>query len=148
MKKGIEHYMGLEYGVVAYREKFGGEEYVVAEIPELKGCSAHGKTAEEAMAALEGAKRAWLESAISDRVPIPEPEDLGDFSGKMILRIPPKLHKQARLASEREGGSMNTWIRKAIEEKLAGGAGLRKLEEKIDSLQTEVEKLTKRGRAA
>lgn len=43
---------------------------------------------------------------------------------------------------------MNTWIRKAIEEKLAGGDRLRKLEEKIDSLQAGVEKLARRGRAA
>ena len=42
---------------------------------------------------------------------------------------------------------MNTWIRKAIEEKLAGGAGLRKLEEKIDSLQAEVENWRRGGAA-
>lgn len=45
----------------------------VADIPDLEACSALGSTAEEALAEVEQAKRAWLAVAQKDGRPIPEP---------------------------------------------------------------------------
>lgn len=45
----------------------------VADIPDLKACSAFGKTPEEALAEVEKAKVAWLETARETGKPIPEP---------------------------------------------------------------------------
>lgn len=45
----------------------------VADIPDLVACSAVGATPEEALAALEQAKAAWLEAARSAGKPIPPP---------------------------------------------------------------------------
>jgi predicted RNase H-like HicB family nuclease len=45
----------------------------VADIPDLETCSAFGATAEEALAEVERAKRAWLAVAQEDGRPIPEP---------------------------------------------------------------------------
>ncbi len=45
----------------------------IAEIPDLEGCSAFGRTAEEAVAEVTKAKTAWLEAARLTGRPIPEP---------------------------------------------------------------------------
>ncbi len=45
----------------------------VADIPDLKACSAIGATAEEALREVEIAKAAWLESAREAGKPIPTP---------------------------------------------------------------------------
>jgi predicted RNase H-like HicB family nuclease len=45
----------------------------IADIPDLKHCSAFGETEEEALREVLVAKQAWLEVAKSERKPIPEP---------------------------------------------------------------------------
>jgi predicted RNase H-like HicB family nuclease len=45
----------------------------VADIPDLEACSAFGATAEEALAEVEQAKRAWLAVAREAGQAIPEP---------------------------------------------------------------------------
>lgn len=49
------------------------DEAYIADIPDLKYCSAHGETPEEALAEVLIAKQAWLEVAQSNGRPIPEP---------------------------------------------------------------------------
>jgi predicted RNase H-like HicB family nuclease len=45
----------------------------VADIPDLEACSALGSSAEEALAEVERAKRAWIAAAQEAGRPIPEP---------------------------------------------------------------------------
>ncbi|HVL03594.1 MAG TPA: type II toxin-antitoxin system HicB family antitoxin, partial [Acidimicrobiales bacterium] len=45
----------------------------VADIPDLKYCSAFGSTPEEAVREVVVAKQAWLETARSTGKPVPEP---------------------------------------------------------------------------
>jgi len=49
------------------------DEGWIAEIPELKFCSAFGKTPQAALAEVLVAKEVWLESAKSNRKEIPKP---------------------------------------------------------------------------
>jgi len=46
----------------------------IADIPDLRYCSAFGATPSEALAELERAKTAWLEAAREDGKPIPKPK--------------------------------------------------------------------------
>jgi predicted RNase H-like HicB family nuclease len=55
---------------IFYSEEDSG---YVADIPDLDACSAFGHTREEALAGLEIAKKAWLESAREAGKPIPPP---------------------------------------------------------------------------
>lgn len=55
---------------IFYSEQDGG---YIADIPDLKACSAFGKTAAEALAEVESAREAWLEAARAEGRPIPEP---------------------------------------------------------------------------
>ena len=49
------------------------DEGYIADIPDLDSCSAFGKTPAEALAEVEKAKDAWLESAKKEGKPIPKP---------------------------------------------------------------------------
>jgi predicted RNase H-like HicB family nuclease len=55
---------------IFYSEEDGG---YIADIPDLRFCSAFGETPEEALAEVQQAKRAWLAVAKEDGKPIPEP---------------------------------------------------------------------------
>ena len=46
----------------------------IADIPDLKSCSAFGETPEQALEEVLLAKKSWLESANSNGKPIPIPE--------------------------------------------------------------------------
>ena len=45
----------------------------IADVPDLKYCSAHGPTPEEALREVLIAKEAWLEAAKANGKPIPRP---------------------------------------------------------------------------
>jgi predicted RNase H-like HicB family nuclease len=54
-----------------YSEEDGG---YIADIPDLKHCSAFGETQEEALQEVLKAKKAWLEAAEASGKPIPKPQ--------------------------------------------------------------------------
>lgn len=55
---------------IFFSEEDGG---YIADIPDLESCSAFGCTPEEALAQVEQAKAAWLETARASGKPIPAP---------------------------------------------------------------------------
>jgi predicted RNase H-like HicB family nuclease len=55
---------------VFYSEEDGG---YIADIPDLKSCSAFGQTPEEAVRQVQIAKTAWLESCRAHDKPVPKP---------------------------------------------------------------------------
>ncbi len=55
---------------VFYSEEDGG---YIADIPDLKSCSAFGETPEDAVREAMQAKKAWLETARAKRKAIPAP---------------------------------------------------------------------------
>jgi predicted RNase H-like HicB family nuclease len=55
---------------IFYSDEDGG---YIADIPDLESCSAFGETPEEALAEVQRAKSAWLDSAREAGKPIPEP---------------------------------------------------------------------------
>ena len=56
---------------VFYSEEDGG---YIADIPDLRHCSAFGNTPEDALQEVIKAKEAWLESARANGKPIPSPQ--------------------------------------------------------------------------
>jgi predicted RNase H-like HicB family nuclease len=49
------------------------DEGYIADIPDLKFCSAFGSTPEEALKQLQIAKAAWIEAAHAEGKPVPPP---------------------------------------------------------------------------
>ena len=56
---------------------------------------------------LADAKKAWLDTALKKKIPIPEPKSLDDFSGKFNLRLPKSVHKKLYEQALRENVSIN-----------------------------------------
>ena len=56
--------------IIAWSEE---DNAYIANILELKGCMADGRTREEALRELEIAKNLWIETALEDGEEIPEP---------------------------------------------------------------------------
>ncbi len=86
----------------------------VASISEFPGCVAEGESAEEALQNLDKAAESWIEVAIANGREIREPVDFEGFSGKIALRMPRNLHRQAAELAELEGCSLNQLLVTAI----------------------------------
>ncbi len=110
----IEKYLAKPYAVLLTPQEEGG---FVAEVLELPGCWDEGETAEEAVGNLRETMRAWLESALSQGLRVPEPLEARHYSGKLVVRMPASLHRRVALLAQLDGVSINQWIVSAIAEK-------------------------------
>ena len=61
-----------KYEIVIYWDK--KDKIYIAEVPELPGCAAHGKTYDEALRNAKKAIQLWLDTATEFNDPIPEPK--------------------------------------------------------------------------
>lgn len=61
-----------KYEIILYWSEEDGA--FIAEVPELPGCAADGKTYEEALKNVESIIDEWIETAKSQNRPIPEPK--------------------------------------------------------------------------
>lgn len=116
--KGLTYYMTLHYPYTMEQYEEEGKIYFSLSIPDLPGCGAIGETIEQALANLEKAKEAWIEVCLEEGLPIPEPELEDEFSGKFLLRIPPNLHMRLSKLAERDGKSLNQYIRSILDAKV------------------------------
>ncbi len=97
-----------------HREVVRSEDGWVARVVEWSGCIGSGDTAAEALTDLEEAMRAWAGSCLVDGVAIPEPIKDDAYSGKLVLRIPRSLHRDAARLAEHEHVSLNQYISNAL----------------------------------
>jgi len=107
MNKDINYYMKLNYKIEIIRDRDEGG--FALSYPELKGCITCADSIEEGIIMLEDAKKAWLETCINDKIHIPEPNNIDDYSGQFKLRLPKSLHKTLAERSRQEGISMNQY---------------------------------------
>ncbi|MDQ1273235.1 MAG: hypothetical protein QG591_1865 [Planctomycetota bacterium] len=61
-----------QYEMIIYWDKT--DNIYVADVPELPGCMAHGKSKKEALENAEKAVEFWLKTAKEDGIQIPEPK--------------------------------------------------------------------------
>jgi predicted RNase H-like HicB family nuclease len=93
--------------LVRYSQEDGG---YIAVVPELRGCSAWGKSEAAALESVKEAAHAWLASAKEHGLPIPTPLDEQRVSGRYALRMPPDLHRGLMVEAKAEGLSLNQLI--------------------------------------
>jgi predicted RNase H-like HicB family nuclease len=106
-RKPLEYYLGLRYPVTLVPEAEGG---YTATINDLPGCVSVGETAEEAMEMIEDARRLWLEVAYEHGDEIPLPSTEREYGGRVLVRMPPRLHRRLLEQAEAEGVSLNQHI--------------------------------------
>ena len=94
MNKSLEYYLSLRYDIHLEGLEEGG---YAATIPLLKGCMSDGETPVEAVTHLEEAKALWLEGAIEQNIPIPEPQyhDYTKDIQESVDRLPEKERTKA-----------------------------------------------------
>ena len=72
--KTLNEYLTLPYRMEIVEDHDEGG--FVVSYPDLPGCITCGETVESAVANAQDAKRAWLEAALEDGIPIREPEGI------------------------------------------------------------------------
>ena len=111
----IEDYLRLPYRMEVYYD----DGYWAAEFPELPGLVAGHETWEGLQVAVEDAKRAYFAAMLESGRPIPRPKSRQEeFSGRLVLRLPKNLHRDAARAAEGDGVSLNSFIVACVAEKL------------------------------
>lgn len=64
----------------------------------------------EAAAMISDALACWIEVALADGQPIPEPRAVEDYSGKFVVRVSRSLHRDLVAAAERDDVSLNQYV--------------------------------------
>ena len=72
--KDLAYYMKLPYPITLYPPELEADSEWFAEIALLHGCATSAETRDEVLEGIEIAKEMWLEMALEDPQPIPEPE--------------------------------------------------------------------------
>jgi predicted RNase H-like HicB family nuclease len=85
-----------------------------AQLLEFPGCYAEGDTAAEAIQDLENAAASWIEASREQGREIPEPLASYGYSGKINLRLPKSIHKQAARFAQKDDVSLNQFFASAI----------------------------------
>jgi predicted RNase H-like HicB family nuclease len=99
-----EKYAILQY---PFEVEFEEGEYIVT-FPDLVGCMSGGPTIEEALKNAAEAKRLWIEVTLERGMEVPEPA--GNYSGRLVLRMPKSLHRDLAMRAKREGVSLNQYL--------------------------------------
>lgn len=108
--KMLDSYLSRQYPVQLSKQSENGDEYWLAEIPDLPGCMSDGCTPDEAVENLEDAKRLWIETQLEEGQEIPEPSDVRGYSGKFLIRMPKSLHRRLAFQAKRENVSLNQYV--------------------------------------
>jgi antitoxin HicB len=111
MKKTLDYYLALPY---TFELQNDPEDAWFVRVKELPGCMSQGDTSEEAMEMIRESMELWLEIALEDGDPIPEPRELDDYSGKFVVRVPRSLHRDLVETADHEGVSLNQYITVAL----------------------------------
>ncbi len=105
--KDLNHYLALPYTIELVRED---ESTWFARVVELPGCMTEGDSPQEATAMIYDAMAAWIETALEDGQPVPEPKPMEGYSGKFVVRVSKSLHRDLVVAALREDVSLNQYV--------------------------------------
>lgn len=106
-KTSLDYYLRLPYTIQVVPTE---DNRYLASVKELPGCFVWADRPEELWPLIEGAKRAWIETALEHDDEVPEPLKEENFSGKILARVPKSLHRNLVREAEREGVSLNQYV--------------------------------------
>jgi len=129
-KKGVAEYLKKPYARILIPCEGGFS----AEILEFPGCFAEGETPNETFEALESAAQSWVTAALEQGQEIPEPSASQGYSGKIALRLPKSIHRQAARMAERDDTSLNQFLLTSIAARVGAEEFCNNLIEKFRTL--------------
>ena len=86
------------------------DEAFIGRVAEFRSLAAHGATAEQALAEVQGVVADVLEDLTESGEHVPPPRGLRNFSGRFNVRMPSELHKRLVEDAEAEGVSLNQLV--------------------------------------
>lgn len=140
-QKGIEYYMRLPYSILLHEVEEEGEEYWIAEVPELPGCKSHGSTVEEAVKSVEEAKKDWILDSLKSGEEVPTPIEREKYSGKLLVRMSRSLHRSLVVMADAEKLSLNQLIVTMLAKEVGRLNVLNRVEDKVDSLLQKIDQV-------
>jgi len=115
----VDDYMNFDYPFVVIPfsdDEFSGYRAFLIDIPAIESI---GITKEEALEDLDDVKREWIAYALDKGIIIPEPDtsfpETLTYSGRVTLRMPKTLHRQASEKALFNGVSLNTYLNEVIQ---------------------------------
>ena len=130
LDRQIEDILSAPYSRVVIPDAETGT--FAARVLEFPGCIAQGTSLEEAYKNLEATARDWLVAALDLGQEIPEPAENQEYRGRILVRLPRSLHRQAVEAAERDVTSLNQFIVAALSEKVGASTAVAQLADKVD----------------
>src|SRR5438067_1319763 len=91
----------------------------IAEVYDLPGCMADGKTQEKALREAEKVAALWIEVAKEEGRTIPPPSTEASASGKFLVRTTKTLHRRLQQLAARENVSLNQLVSTLLAEREA-----------------------------
>lgn len=129
-KKTPEDYLKEPYTRIVVPDPESGT--YTAQILEFPGCIAQGDSVQDAYLQLEETALGWIEAALDLGQKLPSPASVSEFGGKAALRLPKSLNRQAAMAAESDGTSLNQFIVMAVAERVGAKNLYNKLVEKLE----------------
>jgi antitoxin HicB len=106
-RQSLDAYLGRSY---SFRVVPDPEGAFLVEFPDLPGCYAQAERLDDVPRLAEKARAAWIRAAWEAGDDIPLPAEATTYSGRLLLRIPPTLHRSLAESAEREGVSLNQYL--------------------------------------
>lgn len=135
MKQTLDVYMALHYPAKLIQRDDGN---YFATHPDLQGCMAEGHSADEAMNNLRASRKAWIETRLSGGYSVPEPAAEEEYSGKLLLRMSPRLHAGLSEAAANENVSLNQLINGVLSEYLGEARLYGKFSDRLQQMQESI----------
>ena len=107
--KRLEEYLALQYRFDVIADPEGGW---VIRFPDLPGCVTQVDDLAEIGAMAEDAKRTWIEGnlELGREIPMPTYPNLEEYSGRFVVRMPRRLHRELAEQARRNDTSLNSWM--------------------------------------
>ena len=105
----IEEYLKMPYTYQIRKIDDESGSYYYGTVAELDGCQSSGETFDEAYENLTEAMEGYIEFKLEKGFEVPVPQNIEEYSGKFLLRIPKSLHSKLALAAKNEGVSLNQY---------------------------------------
>lgn len=106
MAKTLAEYLALPYTVEVTRNEDG----FFARVEELPGCITWADRIEDLWPMIEDAKHVWIEDALEDGDPVPEPALADERSDRVPIRMPETLHRQLQQRANEGGMTLDQFV--------------------------------------
>lgn len=103
----LETYLSADYPITIVPADNG---QFVASIKDLPGCVVQADNCSDALKSIQVACKLWIEAAYDQKKKIPQPSSVHKYSGRVLIRMSPLLHKTLLDSAQREGISLNQYM--------------------------------------